>query len=142
MAENLNPSPRRIGLTILFVLWLSVQGAVIGLTPAWGFILPHDHVLRGPMTEADWEQHMEEHRLGIVVYSFTPNCSVPQTQQQSVAESVPDLGVSSVFTFFTGNLDAVRVTLRAPHTHSVAVLSPYLYASDIFLAPLEPPPNI
>lgn len=142
MEGNANPTPRRVGLTILFVLWLSIQAAVIGLTPAWGFILPHEHVLRGMMTEADWEQHMAQHRLG-VFFAYTPNCTVPSSQSPRVAESVPDLnGALSVLSFVVGNVDAGLVILRTPQTRPTAYSLSGFYAFDIFDIPLEPPPNI
>jgi hypothetical protein len=139
-----SPSPRRIGLTILFAVWLSIQGAVIGLSPAWGFILPHDHILRGTMTEADWQAHMQQDRLGLMyAYIFTPNCTVPPSQNPHVAESVPDFNAAaSVYSFFSVNLDTSRFKLQPPQTPAVAPPTTDFYASDIFLTPLEPPPNI
>src|SRR5581483_10267177 len=110
MSEATRPSPRQVILTILFVLWLSVEAAVIGLTPAWGWILPHEHITRGVLTLSDWERHLQEHLRG--EYVLAVRCDVPRTDTPTVVASIPDINSAfSFFSLFTMHIDNALVKI-------------------------------
>jgi len=141
MLEDTRPSPRHVILTILFALWLSAEAAVIGLTPAWGLILPHEHITRGTLTQADWERHLQEHLRG--AYSAAARCDVPRIDAPAVVASMPDVSSAfSFFSFFTLYLDNALVKIPALDAPSEALVASLFQVFDMRYAPLEPPPNI
>lgn len=134
---------RRVTLTVLFVIWLSIQTLVIGLSPSWGFVLPHDHITRGNMSAAAWEAHMREHLLGSRQLQQA-HLDVPQsTEAGTVIASIPDsAGAVSTWSMFTAHLHDANVEIPKINTPRVAWMMPAFVAFELDYAPLEPPPNI
>lgn len=135
------PSPRRIALVTLFVVWLACQPLAVGLSPAWSAVLPHEHLTRGVVTAAQWQAHLREH-LGLARVAATDLClEAKHSVGNSVLGSVPDS--SGLVTDFglAGNLhDAfVRIPAIAPLAARVVESAPAALA--LYYPPPTQPPN-
>jgi hypothetical protein len=123
------------------VIWLSVQTLAIGISPSWGFILPHDHVTRGFLSQAAWQAHLREHQLGARVTYAQPCDSWPTTGARVIA-SIPDsAGEFSFFTIATASLQDALLKIPAPGLPEGTFVAADFYAFDFSYAPLEPPPT-
>jgi hypothetical protein len=139
---NGSVSPRRVILTALFSIWLASQFTVIGLTPAWGVFLPHAHVLRGFLTEADWQAHLEAHRRAVLA-APTQSCDARnRATGGAVLASVPDsAGAISILSLFSADLKPVRVVTSVENGLEYKCQPAVLTAFEITYPPPELPPN-
>lgn len=138
---NRQVDPRRIGLTLLFVMWLSVQTLVVGFSPTWGFVLPHEHIMRGTMSDAAWRTHMREHQRGSSSVSLW-NCNEAKQSSSDVISSVPEsAGAFSFVSFAAATLHDPLIPVPGPSAIGTPFASAEFYALDVFVAPLEPPPT-
>jgi hypothetical protein len=138
-----NPEPRRIVLTALFVLWLSVQSIIIAMSPAWGFVLPHEHITRGVLSERAWQEHLREHRLGIGQF-FEARCDLPATGgTKDVVVSIPASAAAfSLFSVIAADVDVAPIEMHVIDETQTRLLPASFHALEITFAPLEPPPNL
>lgn len=138
---NRYPEPRRTVLTLLFVLWLSAQSIVVAVSPAWGFVLPHEHITRGVLSERAWQEHLREHRLGTGQF-FEIRCDVPLGNASPVMASVPDAG--GALSLFSGaaSLHNALVEIPAFGAPQARLCPMDFHVADITIAPLVPPPNL
>lgn len=134
---------RRVTLTILFVIWLSIQTLVIGLSPSWGFVLPHEHITRGTLSAAAWEEHMREHLLGSRPLQQA-HLDVPQSMEAgTVIASIPDsAGAVSTWSMFAAHMHDANVEIPKFDAPRVAWTTPTFVAFELAFTPLKPPPNI
>jgi hypothetical protein len=130
---------RRSLLTLLLCGWLSAQFAVIGMTPAWGVTVPHEHVTRGVPTESAWQQHLLEHRRGFV----RAQCDTPDADGTNpiMASMPPAAEALSLFSAVAAHLGA-STEIPAPHPRQVAFYHPRVFSFDISYSPPVPPPNL
>jgi hypothetical protein len=136
-------SPRRVALTSLFVVWLSVQSAVIGLSPAWGFVLPHSHITVGTMTETDWQAHYRQHQFGAHASVFyKAHCEIPDAVRGAVLASIPDAeGALSTLSVLSIALPNLQTELPLSYTPCGNLLPREFSAFEWYAPPLHPPPN-
>jgi hypothetical protein len=136
-------SPRRIALTSLLVFWLSVQSAVIGLSPAWGFLLPHSHITVGTMTEMDWQAHYRQHQFGAHVSAFyKANCEMSDAASGAVLASIPDAeGAISMLSVLSIALPNSHIEIPLLPTPRGSLLPQVFSAFERYDPPLHPPPN-
>ncbi len=135
-------SPRRVVLVLLLALWLAAQYMVIGLTPAWGYVLPHEHLTRGIVSETAWQQHLLQHR-GVRTVNYALRCDAPRQETgSSILASIPD--GASVLSVMSESADLHTLELRIPILPRwLATLRPATFHTfDVSTPPLEPPPNI
>ena len=134
----------QIGLTCFFVMWLSIQFVVLGVSPRWGFVLPHEHITRGVVTTADWEEHALEHERGLETGSlFKARCDGARTTDASpITASIPNFqGSFSLLSALTATVQPFCIALPGlaeldvlPHADTFVVV-------EMFFPPPEPPPN-
>ncbi len=136
-------TPRRIVLTVLFTVWLALQAMVLGLTPAWGYFVPHTHLTRGIVTQTDWDAHMQEHLRGDAPVASTFG-KLPNTKpNKTIVGSIPDSGNAlSVFNGWDVTLTDTQVRLTAPNALSAPLNAARFHRIDMVYAPLDPPPNL
>lgn len=130
--------------TLWLVVWLSAQAAVIGLVPTWGAALPHSHITRGNMTDADWAAHAREHRLGVSAHAaYEAGCETPTRKHSArVIASVPDAdGIFSILPAFAAAFTTPRIEIFECHLPTARVLLHTFAARARFDAPPTPPPN-
>jgi hypothetical protein len=134
---------RRRVLTVLLVLWLSVQFVVVALSPSWGFILSHEHIARGAISERVWQEHLRQHRLG-VMYAAEQSCAAPaQNSSNAVMGSIPDTaGAVSLYALTSARIHSTHIEIPALHAPHVTLHWNNAPAYEIFYSPLEPPPNL
>lgn len=53
--------PRFYRLRIWLALWLGIQLIVVASSPAWGWIVPHNHLNGERLTAAQWQAHWKVH---------------------------------------------------------------------------------
>jgi hypothetical protein len=129
-------------LTHLFAGWLAVQFMVVGLTPAWGAVLPHTHVIRGPVTAAEWQAHLEQHRNG---FSFPApgfcRSTLPAGGKQ-IFGSVPDSSTAFSLTSLLGAcLPQAQSEFNPMELHESLTRSELDALTEMFYPPPELPPN-
>lgn len=134
---------RRVTLTIIFSVWLSVQFLVVAFAPSWGFVLSHEHITRGTLNDAAWQAHLREHRLGSS-QSYALRCDLSRALETSaVIASLPDsVGAISMFALFTAQLHETALEIPQINALRVSLRASKFSAFDIFYAPLDPPPNL
>ncbi|MBI4670866.1 MAG: hypothetical protein HY741_04250 [Chloroflexi bacterium] len=135
---------RRVTLTILLVLWLSVQPIVIGVSPAWGFVLPHGHITNGVMTNADWQAHAREHRLGSpsgVLYAARCDGTGVKDTSPILASLTAAQGLLAVLAFDATAQNRV-LEIPAPGMRSARLMLHVFSVHEMFFSPLHPPPNV
>ncbi len=134
---------RQRALTLLLVLWLSVQFVVVALSPSWGFILPHAHITRGVISERLWQEHLREHRLGMM-FAAEQSCAAPtQNQNHAVMGSVPDAASAlSLSTLTSALVHPTRIEISPLNAPPVALRWQDAFVFDVFYTPPEPPPNL
>jgi len=135
------PSPRRVALVFLFVVWLASQPLVVGLSPSWGAVVPHEHLTRGTVTAAEWQAHLLRH-LGIVPAANAQACIPANTHSDAlVVASVPDgSGMLADFGLLVSFQDAVvRIPAIAPASARLAEVA--LNGIDRSDPPPTQPPN-
>jgi len=137
------PEPRRIVLTALFVVWLSAQSIIIAMSPSWGFVLPHEHITRGILSEQVWQEHLRQHRLGTGQF-FEARCDIPpRSGTNDVVASLPASAVAlSLFAIVAADLHDAAVEIPAFNVAQSRLCRTAFHAFDITFAPLEPPPNL
>lgn len=132
---------RRFALTTLLVFWLSVQTLVIGISPSWALVLPHEHITRGFLSPAAWQAHLREHQLGARVAYVQP-CDAPATSGVRVTASVLDsAGAFSFLTGATANLVDALTRIPTADLPQITFRAANFNVFDISYAPLEPPPT-
>lgn len=137
------PDARRVALTFLMTIWLSVQSLMIGVSPTWGMVLPHDHVVLGAVSAAAWQRHLLEHQHRTQIISRW-NCNLPHASGAGmVLASVPENAeVASVLSFLTADCHDGTLELNPLDRPSVSIGDSAFYALDISYRPLLPPPNL
>jgi len=132
---------RRVTLTGLLVLWLSVQTLVIGISPSWGFVLPHDHVTRGFLSASAWQAHLREHQLGVRI-AFAQPCDPLPSTGASVMASVPtSAGAFSFVAVAVPSWETTTLKISAPDAPQAKLQAADFYAFQVPSTPLEPPPT-
>lgn len=132
--------PRRIALTFWFALWLSLQMFLFGVSPAWGFVLPHEHITRGAVDSAQWQAHAREHQIGGAVF-FAKFCDGTETAN-AVLASVPDSASAfSMASFLTALVRDERVQIPLPRMPVATWRVATMHARELMYSPSEPPPN-
>lgn len=134
---------RRAVLTVLMIAWLSVQFPVLALSPTWGFILPHEHVTRGAISQGAWEDHLRQHRLGFSM-SNRVRCDLPADGQGSdVMGSIPETaGAVSVFALAAAHVADARVEIPTPRLPAATFRNAAWHTLEISYSPPVPPPNL
>lgn len=139
---NRQIDPRRIGLSLLFAAWLAVQTLVVGVSPTWGFVLPHEHITRGVMSETAWRNHLLEHEFG-AIREYEWRCDGANGTRSDVIASVPEnAGAFSFLSFAAATLQDSRVEIPSPYVVGVTYAESDFFALAMDLAPLDPPPTI
>lgn len=134
----------RIGLSCFFILWLSVQFVVLGVSPRWGFVLPHEHILRGVVTASEWQEHMREHELGLASGRlFKERCGDQGTTDTSpITASIPNFqGSFSLFSAMSATVQPLRTALPSLVELSVRSDTRAFVVIELFYPPPKPPPN-
>ncbi len=134
---------RRVMLTVLFSVWLSVQFLVLAFSPSWGFVLPHEHITRGTLNETAWQDHLRQHHLGSIP-SYALRCGMPRAfENNAVIASIPDsVGAVSIFALLTAQLHETALEIPQINAPRVSLRALPLSAFEMFYAPLDPPPNV
>lgn len=134
---------RRVVLTILFALWLSAQSCVIALSPAWGFVLPHEHITRGVLSERAWQEHLREHELAALRYLDKACEGTRPASANAVLASIPESASAlSLFVSATAIVQDTHFELAASTLSGVTLTPQAYFAFDLFYSPPEPPPNL
>lgn len=133
---------RRILLTSLLVVWLSVQTLVIGISPAWGFFLPHTHITRGFLSPTAWAEHLREHQLGYQVADVQPCEQPPGSEGHVIASILETAGAFSLFTNATANLQDGLIEIPVPNLPHFTLGTMSFYVSLVAYPPLDPPPTV
>jgi hypothetical protein len=114
----------------------------VGITPAWGAIMPHAHLTRGFVNQADWQAHLEEHLHGIQTHLALRCLPVQTDPDGSVLASFPDANVElSLAALFAAVLPPARIEadsidlFRQIARPGLTVLTAPVYP------PPDPPPN-
>lgn len=128
---------------ILLVFWLGARSMVISFVPTWGVFVPHAHLTTNAMTEADWQNHAREHRLGITAHNRSgATCGGSTKSSNHVFASLPDDDeiVSSVSALIVV-LTAQTLQIPVCNVPSARVSAHIFSTRDRFDPPIEPPPN-
>lgn len=130
-------------LTVLVLsVWLGLEPFVIGMTPSWGAVVPHTHILRGPVSDTQWQEHLEQHRHSLPIPFTASSGATRSVSNEVIAASIPDSGGILPLLGLALNCDAVCVRVPAPPEGNATMLPATFYAREMFFAPLDPPPNL
>lgn len=134
---------RRVMLMLLFAAWLSVQFLVVALSPSWGFVLPHEHITRGILTDAAWQDHVREHRGAFLNVSALRCNDARALESNAVVASIPNgVGAISSFALLTATLQDAHIEIPTPAASCVTFTPAQFFAFDVSYPPLDPPPNL
>lgn len=133
---------RRILLAPLSVVWLSVQTLVIGISPAWGFLLPHGPITRGFLGPAAWAAHLREHQLGYQAANVQPCRQPPDSGGHVIASTLDTAGAFSFITYATLSLQDGLIEIPAPDLPHFTLGTKSFYVSLVVYPPLDPPPTV
>jgi hypothetical protein len=134
---------RRVILTLLLAAWLSVQFLVVALSPSWGFMLPHEHITRGTLSDLAWQEHLREHRLGYMQASEWQCEGLRSQNSNAVIASLPDsVGTISSFALSVASLQNTHVEIPVPNAPCARFTAFQFFALNVSYSPLDPPPNL
>lgn len=131
---------RRVGFTLLLAAWLGVQSLVAALSPGWGFVLPHEHVTRGALSQGAWQEHLRAHRIGAPLF-YKTRCEVSNATESVLASIPNNLGALATFGAPFANVHDARVEIPAFNVVCVSLTHTEIAATEMFYSPLHPPPN-
>lgn len=113
---------------------------LIGVSPAWGFVLPHEHVTRGTLNQAQWQAHARTHRTGGTVF-YAMNCDGVKTTNAVVASFPDSASALSVTSFLNALVRDELTQIPSPRMPVAKWRVSALYTRELFYSPPEPPPN-
>lgn len=132
--------PRFYRLRIWLAVWLGIQLIVVASSPAWGWIVPHEHLNGERLTAAQWQAHWQAHWC-----EAHPGGAVCESQGDMLPgyrDVTSTLGLDGVLSTLTGAV--ATLTPDRDYIPPPAYLSglPAALFNELALdySPLDPPP--
>ncbi len=132
--------PRRVALTLAFALWLSFQMLLVGISPAWGFVLPHEHLTRGALNQAQWQEHLRAHRAHTTVF-YDSKCDGVKTTNSVIASFPNGASALSVTGFLNALVGDELTQIPSPRMPVATWRVAAIHSRELVYSPPEPPPN-
>lgn len=128
-----------------FTVWLVLYTFLPTWLPSWGTVIPHDHITRGEITEADWRAHELAHQHsgeGLFISDGAP--AAPDSLRANASTKIVAVyhsdALISVGVAWIASLDNALPSILVPERVEkiIAFVLPH---RGVSLALLDPPPK-